>query len=490
MDSENLCALFWKLAEDYPKEIIVWVEESLQEQVDMEAVKEILHHDLIMTSYAVKTTYLPDTIGYIDQLPFVKVDQHVQYGTWQMSSDMGGIKAETLLRFKPLLESIINFDFLLNSIAKLGQQNGLFCYSAPSLWKNKSKEFTLLKAKAGTTDVFQFVFSHYKCIRTFLLLWHYWKYEKSFPLFSLLKSLTGRKYFQKQVDFSGIEISSTKSCQIQTTVDVIIPTMGRREYLLQVLEDLKYQTLLPKKVIVVEQDQNETSVTALPELESKSWPFEVVHHFIHKTGACNARNMALQEVNADWVFFADDDIRFLPDLLQRSFEEVCRLGLESVTLNCKQGGEETYFKKIKQWGSFGSGTSLVRSTYATRIEFSTDLEFGFGEDQDYGMQLRSIGCDIIYHPELEILHLKAPSGGFRDRTVQPWEREIKPSPTVMTYVKKYYTEKEIKGYRTELFLRYYFRQKIRNPWKYIKVMEDSWKRSEEWVEKLQLSYKN
>jgi GT2 family glycosyltransferase len=34
-------------------------------------------------------------------------------------------------------------------------------------------------------------------------------------------------------------------------------------------------------------------------------------------------------------------------------------------------------------------------------------------DNDFGMQLRNQGHDVLYLPEPQILHLKAPMGGFR-----------------------------------------------------------------------------
>ena len=37
-----------------------------------------------------------------------------------------------------------------------------------------------------------------------------------------------------------------------------------------------------------------------------------------------------------------------------------------------------------------------------------NYEFGFGEDIDFGMQLRNNGIDIIYLPYPEIIHIKAP----------------------------------------------------------------------------------
>lgn len=486
MVAENLCDLFWDLAEAYPEEIIVWVEDSLKAEVELNSIEEIVHHDLIMASYSVKTKFFPDTIGYIDQMPFIHVNREVFYGTWQMSTDMGAIKAGTLLKFKSLFKNIRSFGYLLNGIAKLGQQNGLFCYSAPALWKSEGNDSSFpLTIDASTVEVFKFVYSHYKSLRVLILFWHYCKFEKSLPLLPLLKSLAGRKHFRRQVDLSDIVVSSSRVLRERATIDVIIPTMGRREYLLQVMEDLKNQTLLPQKVVVVEQDPGKGSATDLPELNENSWPFEVIHVFTHRTGACNARNLALDRVDADWVFFADDDNRMESDVLEKAIKEINRLGVELLTLNYRQEGEPLIFKYTKQWGTFGAGNSIVVGKFANHIRFDPALEFGYGEDIDYGMQLREAGCDIIYHPKIQILHLKAPRGGFREVQLQPWHDDNpKPSPTLMYLSKKYYTLEQLRGFRTELLLRYYFRQPIKNPVKYLKEMKRRWKISEAWASRL------
>lgn len=527
-DGENLVlpfsdctTAFWHLAEKYPDELIFWCERNLQPYLNRFELHDIFHHDLIMASYAVKMRFFPDAIGYIDQLPFVNVNREVNYPSWKMSADIGGIKGRTLLRFKERFGKIKDFQMLLNSVAKLGQQNGLFCYSAPQLVKreksgrgkqrlsfdcsalrtgsfdSRSGQATLsseqdqpgrlkgIKTTASTAQLFAFVYSHYKSIRLFLLFWCFIKYEKSFPLFSFLAAFFNKKYFRNEVDLSDIEIRSDRNSSMGKSIDVIIPTMGRREYLQQVLEDLKQQTHLPEKVIVVEQNPAKQSVTDLPELHNAVWPFKVIHHFINQTGACNARNLALEEVNAHWVFFADDDIRLKPELLENGLKELERLGLGCLNMNCKQEGEATVFPKIKQWGSFGSGTSLVNARYCKKLRFDEVFEYGFGEDQDYGMQLRLAGCDIIYHPGIEILHLKAPRGGFREEIVQPWEKdEPKPSPTLMAFMKKYYSPEQLRGYKVELFLRFYNKQKVKNPKKYLKLMRIRWKRCEEWTYQL------
>ncbi len=490
--STTVCTkAFWELAEKYPDELIAWCEEKYSADLNIEQWPQVFHQDLIMASYVVENAFLPDSIGYIDQLPFVNVNRKVLYATWQMSSDVGGIKGETLLKFKSLFEGNNDFDFLLNSIAKIGQQNGLFCYSAPGLVSRTSDKKP--KTTANLNQLFSFVYSYYNTIWLSVLLWCYWKYENEFPLKAYLQVFLEEKCFLQKVDLSAIKIQSNKTPETSNSMDVIIPTMGRPKYLMQVIEDLSLQSLLPKKVIVVEQNPYVNSISDLPELHSKTWPFEIVHHFIHQTGACNARNIALEEVDADWIFFADDDIRFEPDLLEKVVEEINRLGVAAINMNCKQKGEKTIFKKIKQWGSFGSGTSVFKSIFAKQCAFSSIYEHGYGEDADFGMQLRQLGCDIIYHPEIEILHLKAPMGGFREKPVLAWEQEQrlpKPSPTLMAFALKYYKPQQIKGFKTSLFLKYYNKQGIKNPVTYIREMKKRWEKSYFWAEKLILEESN
>ncbi|MFN4762850.1 glycosyltransferase family 2 protein [Gillisia sp. Q332] len=473
---------FWELAEKYPEEIIAWCEEKYSADLNLAQWPKVFYQDLIMASYAIENVFLPDSIGYIDQLPFVNVKREVLFPTWQMSSDVGGIKGESLLKFKPLFEGIDEFDYLLNSIAKIGQQNGLFCYSAPGLVIQISDK--KLKNTATSSQLFSFIYQYYNTIWLSVLFWCYWRYENKLPIKAYLQAFFEKKCFLQKVDLSGIKIQSNKIPKTSNSIDVIIPTMGRPKYLMQVIEDLSLQSLLPKKVIVVEQNPDVNSISEFPELESKIWPFEIIHHFIHQTGACNARNIALEEVDADWVFFADDDIRLKTDLLDTGIKELKRLGADCLNLNCKQEGEGVVFHKIKQWGSFGSGTSMVKSHFTKNCEFSKVYEHGYGEDADFGMQLRQLGCDIIYHPEIEILHLKAPMGGFREKPILAWEQEKplpKPSPTLMAFALKYYTPQQIKGFKTSLFLKFYNIQKIKNPITYIREMNKRWKKSEEWA---------
>jgi glycosyltransferase involved in cell wall biosynthesis len=483
-DKSKCNVVFWRIAEKYPEELICWCEEKVVDEINFSSWDRIFTHDLVMASFAVNTTFLPESIGYVDQLPFININRTVKFPTWKMSSDVGGVTGNVLLKFKPLLGKIKDFEFLLNSIAKIGQQNGLLCYSSPLLVTSKPNK---LYSNASTNQLFQFVYAHYSSIWTSVIMWCFIRYEMKFPLVAYLKSFHQEKYFQKEVDLNEFDISSRSKLKSFPSIDVIIPTMGRKQYLMQFLKDLSQQSLLPKSVIVVEQNPDENSVSEVSKLEIENLPFEVLHHFTHQIGACNARNIALKDVESDWIFFADDDIRISKDLLENAMGVIENKHIDALNMNCKQEGEETIFHVSKQWGSFGSGTSIVRSSFAKKCNFSSIYEHGYGEDIDFGMQLRNEGCDIIYHPMIQILHLKAPVGGFRQQPKLEWElkdEQPKPSPSLMVYAKKYYTDQQLVGFKTSMFLKYYRLQPITNPITYISHMRRRWQQSEKWAFKM------
>lgn len=484
--NKNPASALWEIAQKYPEELICWLSNEFTGIPNIEKFEEIFCHERIMASYSFKTRFLGDDIGYIDQLPFINIERKVKYPTWQMSTDIGGIKAKTLLKFWPLLKNSKDLGYLLNSVGKIGQQNGLFCYSEPALVTKKPLDNII--SLATTSDTFSFVSQHYKKIWTIVLFFCFVKYKKRFPVIAFISSVFNRSYFQAEVDLTDINFKNSRAVQRNSnSVDVVIPTLGRPDYLKEVIIDLSKQSYLPDRIIIVEQNPDPDALTELEECVNADWPFKIIHCFTHRTGACNARNIALEKVNSDLVFFADDDIRIPSDMLKTAIGEVHRLDAGCINFNCRQPGEGTLFMKIKQWGSFGSGTSIVNRKFLKDNKFSVAFEHGYGEDADFGMKLRLSGCDIIYHPDIILQHLKAPIGGFRKKPVMDWEKEIpkpKPSPTIMIFVKKYFTIHQIRGYRISLLLKSYKGQSIHNPLTYFKAMKKRWKRSEEWSLKL------
>jgi len=479
---ESIAAILLDLGFKYPEKIIFWCHEEFKKYLNITDYNQYFHHHKMMLSYNPSPfNFLSDNIGYVEQSLFIKVNKKVRYPTWQMSSTVGVIHASALLI--KIIKPNKNFDLFLNSFAKLAMPNGLFCYSEPKLF---TKIIDINTPKASRTILYKFVKQHYKFVWLFLLFFNELIFDKKLSFWPFFSALFYKRKRNVKVDFSSIKVNSTFKLVKNYTIDVLIPTLGRKEHLYNVLLDLSKQTLLPQKVIIVEQNGVAGSSSELDYLED-FWPFKIDHTFIHQLGACNARNIALSRVTSNWVFFADDDIRFENNLLSKSLDYINKLGVYSLTMSCLQKGEVENTKVPFQWGGFGTNASLVNSNYLRKCSFKPEHEFGYGEDSDFGMQLRNKGCDVVYLPYVKMTHLKAPVGGFRFKFSPLWQNEViqpKPSPTVLAYNLKHLTQAQLKGYKTLLFIKFYKKQSIKNPIQYLRSFNNRWGVSMKWATKL------
>jgi len=483
--ASDIVETFFSLSKEYPNNFILWCHEKLYDHLNYEGLKTIFDSSQKMISYSLDKgkSFLAD-LGYIDQNNFLKINRDVTFPTWAMSSHVGGIHASSVARFNKESMRNVSFSMFLNQISKQGVSQGLLCYSEPSLINDK---INFKEEKCTKKELFFFVKNHYRKRWRLILLFNLFIYTKHLYLFSFICSFFSRKIvISKHSVETNSMIDASSSITSRKTLDVIIPTLGRANYLKDVLLDLSGQTFLPTKVIIIEQCRNTEDKTQLNYLTDE-WPFEIDHHLIHQLGACNARNIALTKVTSEWVFFADDDVRFEKDLIENSFKCIKRFNANAITLSCLQKGELEAFSSVHQWDAFGSCSSIVKSCFIKNIRFDMAFEFGYGEDNDFGMQLRNRGCDILYVPNIKMLHLKAPVGGFRSPIKQKWDNDFiipKPSPTVMVYNLKHLTLEQLRCYKTILFYKFYRIQKTKNPYKYIKLQNKRWAASVKWGHKL------
>ncbi|MCB0447264.1 MAG: glycosyltransferase family 2 protein, partial [Gelidibacter sp.] len=362
---KNVVNVLMQLASSFQDRILVWCRSDQKEFLDKQAVKQALYLKNAMVCFN-STSYLPSQIGYVEDSPFIKVNRKVTYPTWQMSGLTGAIYGFQLLKFKEVIDRG-SLDYTLNSIAKLGMPNGLFCYASPQLLS----EFNFKLEQASTMVLFKFVKQHYKTRWVFLLALNYLWHEKKMVLWPLLSSFFyKKKKFNKSIT---LESENTQEDIPLPTIDVIIPTIGREQYVYDVLKDLAVQTHLPNQVIVVEQNPDIQSTTNLRFIKTDSWPFKIVHHFIHQTGACNARNLALNDVNSDYVYLADDDNKFDEDLIERALEQMMHFNLEVISMSYLQEGEVERKEQPIQWPTFGAGCSIMKSKYLEMVSFNKAL---------------------------------------------------------------------------------------------------------------------
>ncbi|MGM8362754.1 glycosyltransferase family 2 protein [Flavobacterium sp. ARAG 55.4] len=482
-NKESIAFVLMELAKKYSQCKIVWCHQKYSEALNLDKIDTVFYHDKMMLSYnPAAVNFLGNRIGYVEESPFIKINKKVRYPTWQMSSSVGIIHSDVLMAIDNQIKQQANFDYYLNSIAKISMPLGLLCYSEPELLKNHS---FLSERKPSDYTLFKFVKQHYKTRWVFLLFLNLMIYESKFPFLALVYSLFFKKRNDYLIKLDKIEVNVSSADDLNSEkIDVIIPTIGRKQYLYDVLKDLAQQTHLPKKVIIVEQNPLEASISELDYLATQNWPFVIKHIFTHQAGACNARNLALAEVESEWVFLNDDDNRFEKTLLKDIFFNIKKYGVESITTAYPQVNEFNCNKNVMQSLNFGAGNSFIKSKFLNTVKFNMGYEFGYGEDNDFGMQLRNQGVDILYVPEPQISHLKAPMGGFRTKPDLIWNQDKikpKPSPTVMLYQLLHHTKEQQKGYKTTLFIKYYSAQSIKNPLIYFFNFKKEWKQSIYWA---------
>ena len=474
----DIVTQFTKIASLYPEENIIWLKEDTVKNVDIDEMISKFKAGYYMLSFGnINDHFLYPKIGYVTDGPFTTVSQENIFPSWLMQDTAGMVAASTINQFKASDYKNQSLEYFLTSIARIGQSQGLFCYHIPV-------KFNVLINSDGSNDaLFKFVGQHYKKVWTFLLLFLLHRYEKISPFFSFAKGLFSPSLSTELL----LEQKNYNTSTIAINYDVIIPTMGRKNYLKDVLLDINQQEFLPQKVIVIEQNGDVQSSTQLDYISSQKWSFKIEHYFIHQTGACNARNVALQKATASWVLLFDDDLRVKKDFSKLIVQALENTNAKAMTFSCLQENEIEKGNFFKQWESFGSGCSIIHREIVEKCKFDMALEHGYGEDVDYGMQIRNAGYDVIYAPQIQLLHLKAPVGGFRKPHVFPWEGDVvlpKPSPQIMYHRTKNSTLQQLRGFKVTLFIKFYKDYSIKNPIAYYKYFKRAWSKSLYWSQKL------
>ena len=470
----HIVSALYNCARQNPKKPILVVKSDVNAAAFIEKIGNPIKRAFISNYNSFNTG-----IGYIEDSPYIKISNKVKYPTWIKGTNAFYIHASVVNEGSAQISASRNLLYWVNSVGKLIQPKGVFCYQLPVLQQDE---------QLSNIYLYRFVRQHYKRRWTFFLLFCHLIYEKKFPFFAFAKA----QFFKKRSVHIEQAILSDSILQKEGKLDydVIIPTLDRPDYLYDVLRDFCKQTVLPSSVIVVEQNAESSATSQLTYLKEESWPFKIIHKFIHQTGACNARNIALSLTKADWVLLFDDDNRFPEDLMYQVASALRVTCSKALNLAYVQKEEIENQKGYFQWAYFGSGSSIVHRDILNQCKFDLALEHGYGEDADFGMQIRNSGYDIIYAPEIQVRHLKAPIGGFRSKFKFLWSSENilpKPSPQIMYNRSKNTTQSQLKGYKLTLFLKFYFQQDMKNPFTYYRYFQKAWSSSLNWASKLPIN---
>jgi len=207
-------------------------------------------------------------------------------------------------------------------------------------------------------------------------------------------------------------------------ISVIIPTIHRKTFVKDLLNDLSKQNVLIKEVIVSDQS------SIFEEIQS-DYPFELIHFKHSGKGPCCSRNDAATMAQGEVLVFLDDDARVMPDFIEELIIPIQKQIVEvSTGAVCDANGN--YIHSYNQYDLFKNEThwliSFTRNPNHNVSQFSTaipagcmainkklfhflggfDLFFdpnGAWEDREFALRLLSNGYGIFYNANAKLYHI-------------------------------------------------------------------------------------
>ncbi|MFC1622209.1 glycosyltransferase family 2 protein [Patescibacteria group bacterium] len=117
------------------------------------------------------------------------------------------------------------------------------------------------------------------------------------------------------------------------TFSVVIPTKNEEEFIGNLLESIKSQTLKPKEVIVADDSTDNTRKVA------RKYGAEVVQG-VSDGRIGLGRNLGAKHVKEDFIVFLDADVKLDPDFFEKSFKYIKKHNLDIATCLMAPYGDE------------------------------------------------------------------------------------------------------------------------------------------------------
>jgi len=203
-----------------------------------------------------------------------------------------------------------------------------------------------------------------------------------------------------------------------TSFDIVVPTIGRSDELVKLLDSLAVQSHQGFRVMVVDQNPDERLLPILKRFEDRM----PISRLTSERGASRARNAGLREVSGDVVAFPDDDCWYPPDVLSRvdallqanpdwdgvTGRVLDEQGRDSVSRWARQAGR---LDRAHVWTQGVAVSMFLRRRVTERVgEFDETLgpgagtPWGAGEETDYLLRAMEAGLILEYLPDLTVFH--------------------------------------------------------------------------------------
>ncbi len=198
---------------------------------------------------------------------------------------------------------------------------------------------------------------------------------------------------------------------MQPDISICLATYKRNAQLVLLLDDLAKQTLLPREVVVVD---NEPSGAARVVIEGRSDPYVLKYEVQPEKNISLTRNRTVALATGAWLAIIDDDERAPPNWLQAMAEVVAGAGADGVLghVDCLvPESAPSWIRKGRFYDSWpnehgavfplnriSKGNALLDGSRVRRLEGPYDPAFGLtgGEDADLYARLVRDGAKLVW----------------------------------------------------------------------------------------------
>lgn len=219
------------------------------------------------------------------------------------------------------------------------------------------------------------------------------------------------------------------------TITVIIPTLNRKHYVINLLDDLNNQSREVIQVIVSDQSKDFEEIT-------NNYNFEFIHFKNNNSGPCISRNDAAKLAIGEIIVFLDDDARIennfikeITDPLIKGFSVACAGAICDADGNYKETNiKQPLFLETSHWiisftknpnhsgshfcNAAPAGCFAILKTVFDEIG-GYDVFFdpnGAGEDREMAIRLLQNRNEIFYNGKAKLFHLAEINGGRRSKS--------------------------------------------------------------------------
>jgi GT2 family glycosyltransferase len=211
-------------------------------------------------------------------------------------------------------------------------------------------------------------------------------------------------------------------------IDVVLLSWNRAEMTLETVHNLLNQEGVNLKILIVDQGSREEELQLLKE-STKQYPNVHITELGKNVGVPSGRNIGTRLGNAEYTVSIDNDAIFeSSDALKRVieiFEKEPKIAVVSFRIKNFYTGQDdelswVYPKKLKASRDrkfltarfVGCGHAIRRQVFEQAGGYDDDLFF-FWEEVDFSYRVINLGYQLVYAPEISVLHKVAPEARVR-----------------------------------------------------------------------------